>query len=403
MADWKELPDTLDPSMRQLVAGMRRLKDRSRLSLAAIAMRTAYSKSSWERYLNGVKLPPRQAVEGLCGMVGANPARLLALWELAEAAWSGRGREPQAAAAGARTPAARSAATSSPAAGAPAEPAASRPAPAAPGPEPAPPVPPDPGPATPPTAPGDATPARTRAPAGSPAHAPSEAQAPPQAEPQPQPQPEPPAPARKAVWWPLPHRVLVPLVAVAAAAAAAGIVLGVRGTGDRPTDQPPAAGVAQDAVTATKGQDTKCHGERCTGHDPKAMGCGGDAWTAAESRVGQAYVEVRYSNACRAAWARIQWGAVGDRVQIATDDGSPQRGLIHYDADAYSPMVGALTPQQVRACATLTSGRQGCTLHGGDRHLEEPPPWPGPGASAPPSSAAPSSAPPSSAASVHHR
>ncbi|MCZ1006251.1 helix-turn-helix domain-containing protein [Streptomyces lydicus] len=38
--------------------------------MAALAERTAYSKSSWERYLNGKQLAPRQAVEALCKAAG---------------------------------------------------------------------------------------------------------------------------------------------------------------------------------------------------------------------------------------------------------------------------------------------------------------------------------------------
>lgn len=74
----------------RLAAGLRELKDRTGLSLAALGERTPYSKSSWERYLNGKKLPPRQAVEALCGLAGEPTDRLLALWELAEQSWSGR-------------------------------------------------------------------------------------------------------------------------------------------------------------------------------------------------------------------------------------------------------------------------------------------------------------------------
>lgn len=62
------------------------------LSMAALAKETAYSKSSWERYLNGRQLPPRQAVESLCAMAGEPHERLVALWELADLEWSGRAR-----------------------------------------------------------------------------------------------------------------------------------------------------------------------------------------------------------------------------------------------------------------------------------------------------------------------
>ncbi|WP_443077821.1 DUF2690 domain-containing protein [Streptomyces sp. NBC_01450] len=58
--------------------------------MTELAQRTHYSRSSWERYLNGKALPPRQAVEALSGLARQPAGRLLALWELAELAWSGR-------------------------------------------------------------------------------------------------------------------------------------------------------------------------------------------------------------------------------------------------------------------------------------------------------------------------
>ncbi|NLU66824.1 helix-turn-helix domain-containing protein [Streptomyces sp. HNM0574] len=86
MPRWKELPDTVDHRVRQLVVHLRRMKDHSGLSLAALAAKTTYSKSSWERYLNAKTLPPRGAVEELARVAGADPTRLLALHEVCEAA-----------------------------------------------------------------------------------------------------------------------------------------------------------------------------------------------------------------------------------------------------------------------------------------------------------------------------
>jgi len=74
----------------QLAEELRKIRERSGLSLAALASRTPYSKSSWERYLNGKKPVPRQAVEALCTLTRTSAGRLLALWELADAEWSGR-------------------------------------------------------------------------------------------------------------------------------------------------------------------------------------------------------------------------------------------------------------------------------------------------------------------------
>ncbi len=100
MSRWKKLPEPLDQRVRQLVVQMRRLKDHSGLSLEALAARTAYSSSSWERYLNGKKLPPRQAVVELAQIAETDPTRLLVLHELAEEAWG----RPEAPAATGETP-----------------------------------------------------------------------------------------------------------------------------------------------------------------------------------------------------------------------------------------------------------------------------------------------------------
>ncbi|GHE05411.1 XRE family transcriptional regulator [Streptomyces alanosinicus] len=65
---------------------LRELKDRTGLSLAALAARTPYSKSAWHRYLSGGTPPPRPAVEALCRLAGADPEAVLALWEAADVA-----------------------------------------------------------------------------------------------------------------------------------------------------------------------------------------------------------------------------------------------------------------------------------------------------------------------------
>ncbi|MEU9167268.1 helix-turn-helix transcriptional regulator [Streptomyces sp. NPDC048420] len=87
MTRWRPLPDSLPREARHLVEQLRQLKDRTDLSLAELARRTAYSKSSWQRYLNGAKQPPRGAVQALCRVAGADQARLLALWDLADPVW----------------------------------------------------------------------------------------------------------------------------------------------------------------------------------------------------------------------------------------------------------------------------------------------------------------------------
>ena len=78
----------------RLTAGLRELRARTGLSLAALSDRTAYSKSSWERYLNGKSLPPRHAVQDLCRVANEPDGRLLALWEIVESDWSRRAAAP---------------------------------------------------------------------------------------------------------------------------------------------------------------------------------------------------------------------------------------------------------------------------------------------------------------------
>ncbi|MPY45310.1 DUF2690 domain-containing protein [Streptomyces phyllanthi] len=82
------MPDELDPQVREFAGQLRQLVDRSGLSIAAVADRTGYSKTSWDRYLNGRLLAPKGAIVALAEVTGTNPVHLTTLWELAERAWS---------------------------------------------------------------------------------------------------------------------------------------------------------------------------------------------------------------------------------------------------------------------------------------------------------------------------
>src|SRR4051812_27968101 len=88
MPRWKDLPEELDPQVREFASQLRRLVDRSGLSIASVADRTGYSKTSWERYLNGRLLAPKGAIVALAEVTGTNPIHLTTMWELAERAWS---------------------------------------------------------------------------------------------------------------------------------------------------------------------------------------------------------------------------------------------------------------------------------------------------------------------------
>ncbi|NYI08315.1 helix-turn-helix domain-containing protein [Allostreptomyces psammosilenae] len=94
MSRRRDAEEGASESARELADSLRRLRARSGLTLTALAERTPYSKSSWERYLNGKNLPPRQAVASFAQAVGVRPDRLLVLWELAVRAQPARGRRP---------------------------------------------------------------------------------------------------------------------------------------------------------------------------------------------------------------------------------------------------------------------------------------------------------------------
>ncbi|MEU5423422.1 helix-turn-helix transcriptional regulator, partial [Streptomyces sp. NPDC020667] len=88
MPRWRALPEELDPQVGEFTEQLRRLVERSGLGLGALADRTGYSKTSWERYLNGRLLPPLGAAEALADVTGADVGHLSTMWELAERAWS---------------------------------------------------------------------------------------------------------------------------------------------------------------------------------------------------------------------------------------------------------------------------------------------------------------------------
>ncbi|WP_225811817.1 helix-turn-helix domain-containing protein [Streptomyces spinosus] len=88
MPRWKALPEDLDPQMREFTVRLRQLADRGGLNTAALADRTGYGKTSWERYLDGRLLAPKGAVIALAEATGTDPGPLTTLWERAERSWT---------------------------------------------------------------------------------------------------------------------------------------------------------------------------------------------------------------------------------------------------------------------------------------------------------------------------
>ncbi|MFM9369439.1 XRE family transcriptional regulator [Streptomyces sp. Da 82-17] len=334
MPRWKALPEELDPQVREFASQLRRLVDRSGLSIAALADRTGYSKTSWERYLNGRLLAPKGAIVALAEVTGTNPMHLTTMWELAERAWSRSEmrhdmtmeaiRISQARAALGEFGPATQAPSATSAASGPSAPSKGKAQASAP--------PPGAGAAT-------ATPAGPYAPQPGPSSRPPH---------------QTPPPKRKGA------AVLLGVLLVLGVIAGALYFTGFGFGGGEP--------VAKPSPSPTKSEQklpdgVKCVGADCTGEDPERMACSGElALTSTSVTVGTALVEVRYSETCGAAWARITQAAPGDTVRISGTAGSDdQRGEVDGDGDAYTPMVAVKNATEARACATLTTGTKGCT------------------------------------------
>ncbi|MCC3652148.1 XRE family transcriptional regulator [Streptomyces sp. S07_1.15] len=355
-------PPGLAPECARLAEELRELRKGTGLSLAALAERTPYSKSSWERYLNGKKQAPRQAVEALCRLAGERPERLLVLWDLADAEWSGRGafgsaapRPPRAA----RTPRGRTAGGRAGTEG---------PGTEGPGTE---------GPGTaveagrpPGAARGGADGAGTSAETAGGAVAGSSAAgttrtagtageavaARPEA---PGPGSRPPRPFR----WPTAARWRAAVVAAAGATVAVVGALALGGVLPDGSGRQAAAGPGSSASASPSLPPPGCRGAACDGKDPESMGCGIAVRTLGGHRTaGGAGMEIRYSERCGAAWARIWQSGIGDRIRITASGGRFQQATVadRYDAESYlyTPMVGAGERSALRACLLPATGGQ---------------------------------------------
>ncbi|WFB08953.1 XRE family transcriptional regulator [Streptomyces sp. LX-29] len=368
MPRWRELPEELDPQVREFTGQLRRLVERGGMSVATVADRTGYSKTSWDRYLNGRLLPPRGAVEALAEATGTDVAHLTTLWELAERAWSRSEmrhdvtmeaiRVAQARAAlGEFGPPAQARRTSSN--GHPSERVDGMAAAGAAGPvAPAPAVRPAPPPlerlvVTPPSAVVPSSPPPASA-------APSRPPAPPAGDPERPAPPQPPEGQRRRT-----AAMFVAGVVGAILVVASGVLL--FGADEEPAENRGQPSATPSTAGAALPSGVRCAGKDCTGKNPETMGCGGQqARTTANATVGDTYVEVRYSEVCGAAWARITRAAPGDSVQVSAagkngGGARTQSADVNADGDAYTQMLAAASAAEVKACATLADSTTGCT------------------------------------------
>ncbi|MEU0524048.1 XRE family transcriptional regulator [Streptomyces niveus] len=349
MPRWKALPEELDPQVREFATQLRRLVDKSGLSIAAVADRTGYSKTSWERYLNGRLLAPKGAIVALAEVTGTNPLHLTTMWELSERAWSRSEMRHDMTMEAIRITQARDALGEFGGDVGPGRSGGSRPGGRT---------------ATPPGAAAGGAggyAGANRPPTGAP-------QGPPPGFPPSAPSGQPVPSGQGGGRGKRRTTIFVAALAVAALVLAGAFLLTDLGGGGekKPVARTPSAKPTTSAPELPAG--VKCAGDDCTGEDPELMGCGGEfAETATTATVGTAVVEVRYSETCGVAWARITQAAPGDTIEIAADqgEGKPQTGTVNADKDAYTPMVAVATASEAKACATLTTGVEGCTTASG--------------------------------------
>ncbi|WP_097870261.1 helix-turn-helix domain-containing protein [Streptomyces sp. rh34] len=349
MSRWQALPEELDPRIREFAGRLRGLVDRSGLDLDAVADRTGYSKTSWEGYLNGRLLAPRGAVAALAEVTGTPQHHLTADRELAERAWSPASADGRHGASGpdARVPA-HGAYGQGPGGHATDGHGPGSYGTGAYGPG---------GHATEAYGPGDrdtALPPSVPHQRGSAPEAPGA--------------PQDGRRAGRSAGGRTPgfrsQGAMLAVGAVGALIVVVGAVLLAPGDDDAAeATSPPSAAPTAAAPELPVG--VECSGADCAGQDPEAMGCGGEfARTVAGAVVGGSKVEVRYSEVCSAAWARLTEAAVGDTVRITAGTGG-QDGEVMGNTDAYTPMVAVKKASDAKACATLTSGTKGCTGPGG--------------------------------------
>lgn len=371
MPGWKALPEELDPDVRAFTERLRRLIDRSGLGVTAVAERTGHERSAWDTYLHARRSVPRSAVVALAEVTGSDPATLATDWERAERAWTrtaaplGNGDRSRVGGGESRSETA-------------AEPAPDpedgdggygqgpggddrtmqirrldRPGPAAPHPASA-------GPAA-------AGPASGGGAVG--ASAPDAAVPPPRT-------PVPPPGASPARTPDSRRRkVLLAVTGVVGAllvVTAAVLLVDLGGSEGPGEGDKAAAPPTTTAPPTTRPADlppgVQCAGPDCTGRDPEAMGCGGPlATTVARVVVGAAQVEVRYSETCGAAWARLTGGAPRDTVTIRAGDAERRATVaagtdtVATETDAYTPMVAVASAAEAQACGRLADGGEGCT------------------------------------------
>ncbi|MCX3064080.1 helix-turn-helix domain-containing protein [Streptomyces beihaiensis] len=317
------------------------LKQRSGLSYARISTLTHYSKSSWERWINGKQFPPRAAVESFAAAAGSAAGPLLELWDRAERI-RGTGdterdeRNTQRPDDTAPPPVAEPVAAPVVAPDSDAEPV----------------VAPD----------SDAEP--VAAPVVAPdSDAKPDAAPVPDAEPVPVPVPVPTSARRPGRRWSSPSLIAAAVVSCAVLTAT-GLAIAHYSSNHPEKRKPGIANQAMGNRASVSTDPVGCTHAGCTGKDPMAMGCSRDGQTLALILNGKMVIELRYSKACSATWGRITYTSPKAVVDVNNSSGVTEASPVHWGNDVYSPMAELSGHQTSWACGTQPDGKsRTCTVH----------------------------------------
>ncbi|MFE0582421.1 DUF2690 domain-containing protein [Streptomyces sp. NPDC058874] len=294
------------PFRDQLAEAMRGMKEEARFSYGKLAEKTHYSRSSWERFLNGKQLPTTVAVEEFAAATGADADVLLALLAKATAYEEFRAARQQQAAAPH-----------------PAPEHAARPA----------------------STPRSSVPATTTGPA----NVPATAQAP---------QASSARPPRLREW--RSHaRTAALVVAGALVGSIATVVIGGGPGGGAAADSSRAGAQPSGSAAGAQASSPRppaCSADTCLRREPQAMDCHWDGTTVRETWLRGLKIQLRYSAACRAVWGRIENGTVGDSVTIKDKGGREESATIRVDNDTYTRMLAVSAdapPDSVIICGQI--------------------------------------------------
>ncbi|MGW4384009.1 DUF2690 domain-containing protein [Kitasatospora sp. NPDC004531] len=139
---------------------------------------------------------------------------------------------------------------------------------------------------------------------------------------------------------------------LAAVSIGGGLVLALRDG----TTAGPGSPAALPPAPASAAPTASCLAESCVHVEPTTTVCQDGAVTTDEGREFGVLVELRYSEACRAVWARMDGGSPGDRIQVFGTEGDPPEQEEYRQQSghtAHTKMVRAGASPGARACAMI--------------------------------------------------